>query len=420
MADPISLTAIRANKASYGWLTPLVISLDAITSAHLKPLADKDPLYDPFQVEDHLEEVSRLLDNCLAYRREIYDLQALATKTALEYELFSKQLESQKKLELNDGALKQLTAAKPHYVNASAANGDATLKAMASASLATTIAASDWEAVRTASIANKWQQLESYQKALTARHSEPGNALNYVERFNRVLEFYKQDVAEAFSLSRAAAAGIALTTNFKTDIPPLNENNYLDKLVEWNRATVRQMNLFSRDDIQSEITIPIRYLSSLKTTYIDQMKEDGAGELLFDLSDYFPIGLTHARLKGVGVTFSAASPEGPQLRYQQVAALVIPPSSRDPFGAADSMVQRHPIYLNANIGDKTSPVHYSTSPNLNNLSPKGVWSVTISKKMTVSDQNERPKRDATRVANVQLHLLLSCQLSAKGFKDFQI
>ncbi|WP_375160232.1 hypothetical protein [Bradyrhizobium sp. RDT46] len=423
MAETISLASVRRNRASYGWLTPLVVSLDATTSSYLKPSENKDPNHDPYQVEDNLEESSRLLDNCLAYRKEIYELQALATKTALEYELFAKQLEAQKTLEMNEGALKQLNAARPHYVNAVAATGDPILKGIANAHLATTNSSIEWEATRREAVTTKWTQLQQYQQALSSRHTDPGNALNYVERFNRVLALYKEDVIDAYNLARAAAAGIKiLTSEANPDVPQLNDKDYLDRLVIWNRGAVKMYNEFRRDDCQSEITIPLKSLS--KTNYAEHMKEDGPGELIVDLSDYFPPGMKHLRLKGVGVTFSTSAPETAALRFQQVAVLVVPPNTRDPFGSApaENTIPRRPLLLEAMIGDKTSPVRYSSSVDLNNISPKGEWRVFVSKKMTVSDNGERPKRSETKVANVQLHLLVTSQnsLASNGFKDLQV
>jgi len=154
------------------------------------------------------------------------------------------------------------------------------------------------------------------------------------------------------------------------------------------------------------------------------MKEDGNGELIFDLSDYFPIGMKYGRLKGVALTFSAATPEGQNLRFQQVSALVVPPPSVDPFGAAPAMrtFPRNPLLVEATIGDKTIPVKYVSGTNLNNVAPDGLWSIIISKRMLVADEKDRPKRSETRVANVELHLLLVTQMqpAATGFKDFHV
>jgi len=254
------LASVRANAATYGWLTPLVVSIDSITAAALTPFADKDPQYDPYQVEDHLEEISRLLDNCLAYRREIYELQGMATKTALEYELFSKQFDSLKKLDRADGIRKQLDAQRPHDSDATTAFADAGFKAMARATLAGLNSQMDWETARMGFVDTKWQMLDQYQRALNARHSEPGNALNYVERFDRVLAFYKDDITQAYVLSRAASAGLGLLSEIKAELPPIEGVQYLDKLIQWNRAAIKQYNNFRRNDLQCEITIPIRYL----------------------------------------------------------------------------------------------------------------------------------------------------------------
>src|SRR2546430_1483717 len=129
MADVITLANVRANATTYGWLTPLVRSVDSFTAETLTPLENKDPRHDFYQVEDNFEEITRLLDNCLAYRREIYELQSMATKTALEYELFSKQLDSLKELERANGIRKQLEAQLPHDSAATSAFTDDGFKA---------------------------------------------------------------------------------------------------------------------------------------------------------------------------------------------------------------------------------------------------------------------------------------------------
>lgn len=422
MADVISLSNIRSNAATYGWLTPLVVSLDAITAASLLPAADRDPSHDPYQVEDHLEEIGRLLDNCLAYRREIYELQAQATKTALEYELFSKQLDALKKLEIAEGVAKQLAAQRGHYTNAVAGFTEVGFKANSSASLAATVAGLAWEEQRTGLVKTKWELVEQYQKSLNARHSESGNALNYVERFNRVLAFYKEDVTTAYELARAVSAGLRIVADINTSLPPINNNNYLDKLIEWNRAVVKQFNKFHREDVQSEITIPLRHLSSLRTNYSDQMKEDGAGELQFDLTDYFNAGIKNLRLKGVALSFGVNSPEGTALAFQHVGAVIVPPNTIDPFGAAptEKTIPRHPLLVQAAIGNRSVPVEYVSSTNTNNVNPRGQWTIIVSKKIIVSDGEDRPKRTEAKFKNFYLHLLVASQLTNSGIRDFQL
>lgn len=431
MADVISLASVRADQPKYPWLTPLVVSLDSITATELRPVADKDPMFDPYQVEDHLEEITRLLDNCLAYRREIQDLQSLATKSALDYELFTKQVSSAKQLEIAKGVKDQLEAVRPHYNNAATGFAEAGEKALATASFVGAEKGIIWEEQRARLIQEKWDLVEQYQSALSARHSEKGNSLNYVDRFNRVLDFYKEDIKQAYALARAVVAGIRIITtdnltsvDLKADLPDLSDDNYLDKLVFWCRSLARRMNYFHSHDAQSEITIPLRNLSALKTNFSDQMKDGGAGELIFDLSSYFPPGMRCLRLKGVALSYGAANPAEASLRYMQVAGLVVPPSTLDPFGAApnDKTVPRHPLLVEAVLGDKMVPPRYVTSPNFNNISPKGQWTVLVSKKVTKSDEKDRPARTEALIQNINLHLLLASQttLSNDGFKDFSI
>jgi hypothetical protein len=237
-----------------------------------------------------------------------------------------------------------------------------------------------------------------------------------------VLALYKQDIIEAYEMARAAAAGIKLIAEIRTDLPAIKEKDFLDNFVEWNRSIVRQYNAFRRKDSEFEITVPIRSLTTLKTNYVDQMKEGGTGELIFDLADYFPSGMKFMRLRGVGLSYSTAAPEGPGTRYNDVSAVVVPPNTSDPFGAVpnDKTLPRLPVFVQTKIGDKTVPVRYSSSVNLYNVSPRGQWTILVSKKINTSTDNLSYKRNESLIANVQLHLLVVGQLSTSnsGFKDF--
>jgi hypothetical protein len=44
--------------------------------------------YDAYQIESLLSSTSALLDRCISYRREMYDLENSGLKLALDYELF--------------------------------------------------------------------------------------------------------------------------------------------------------------------------------------------------------------------------------------------------------------------------------------------------------------------------------------------
>src|SRR5262245_34370072 len=75
-------------------------TLDEDINQTVGSLVGKIPPWDPYQVDDILVDVSRLLDRCLAYRREVQDIDVLAIKQVLEFDLFKNQLETLRALEI--------------------------------------------------------------------------------------------------------------------------------------------------------------------------------------------------------------------------------------------------------------------------------------------------------------------------------
>jgi hypothetical protein len=76
--------------SQYEWLQLFDKSFDQRTTEAISSAASLESPYDIYRVEQLLGDMSELLDRCLAYRREYYDLDTQAVKSALDHDLFQR------------------------------------------------------------------------------------------------------------------------------------------------------------------------------------------------------------------------------------------------------------------------------------------------------------------------------------------
>jgi hypothetical protein len=226
------LEVIKDLQPKHTWISSLADapSLDEKMSVALRKLIDETMFeYDPQQFEGLLDDVSRLLDKCLAYRREHDELVGNAIRQALEYELFNGQREVLEELDAASWIRDiSLIEAERHRRAVQRFDDDtkvplaAGFSSLAQAAADVSVAIADAEQVRQDRVHQRWALLADYQWALELRHSTPGHPLNFAERAERVEKYLLSDLVEAFAKATAAVAGTNAALGIPAIVNPLN------------------------------------------------------------------------------------------------------------------------------------------------------------------------------------------------------
>lgn len=214
-ADPLrELKTIAQTNPDYRWLSPVVAqTLDEYVTANLGLRPESKQTYNPRDVEENLSEASRLLDSCMAQRREIYDLEAVAVNAALQT-MLAEQVQGV------DQALAQLqlkAARKQAEAGADDADADVLRKRdrLAMAALKTRL----------------------------TLHNRSGSALNFGERIAWLRKLYVDNVRSAYLRMYAARIGAFAYYHLTApEVPAWSSGrDSLHDLVTWQRRIIERL-----------------------------------------------------------------------------------------------------------------------------------------------------------------------------------
>jgi hypothetical protein len=426
---------------AYPWLPILYgngSTLDDVIFSAVTTASTATNHYDPYRVEQLLADVSRLLDRTFSYRKQGYDLDIAATTWALDYQLFEDQLARQVALEQQTYVGTQRQIERDAQGKALAAFGAATNDALApgfmevaSGNHDSCAVAADGETGRQGLVQAKWDRLQQYQTDLQGRHTFPGGSLNYAERLGRLQKLLVEDVVEAYQ--KAFAAQLGLKAVFGIDLAgtptpfPAPDIGFLDGLLSWTRQAIRQLEIDQQDDVEFEhIVFLVQPRGDNKisgvtspTQYANDMSPGGTGVLNVDLTHYFdsaPLG--RIWLRGVGMSTSHQYPFVPEQSLFRLSAQVFPPSVTNLFDSSGSPVPRSPMILtNIAITDPAIPVQMLRGANLNNVDPRGLWTIIVNDTIGFPN-NGNLTRNAGHITDIKLHLQLCArpQKSADSWK----
>ena len=252
----------------------------------------------PRLVEPLLGEISSLINRCLAYRREGAELE-IAGVAAGAARLISDALDSvdrevasidlpgiaagvlSSNYKLASDAYKQLTDAKL-----------AAAKSLEIYSLV--LANSEVEkesSVRNAAQVSSLQFRQSVERQLMSRINVPGNAHNYVERFELVRTLFESDVAAAYRRALAVAVGLEKIFLFNKPVPIPKESGFIDELLIWTREAMRAVTRVGEVEIELSKAVDV----------VVQVSPP-PGNPVFNLYVDFP-GLTSVRLRSIAASF---------------------------------------------------------------------------------------------------------------------
>ncbi|CUU14762.1 hypothetical protein CDS [Bradyrhizobium sp.] len=397
----------------YDWLPVLLdgaSTLDVVINAAAAK-AKSIPInpYDPYRVEQLLGDVSRLLDRIFSYRKEGYDLDIAATTWALDYQLFKDQLAGQIALEQLSyvGDQKQIERdAQEKARNAFAGSADNLaqgFKEAAEGSRRSSDVAVAGETDRRSKIQAKWDRLAQHQDDLQARHAMPGGSLNFGDRLTRLQALLSEDVCECYLKAIAANLGLEAVYGIVEPLPAPDELPFLDKLLSWTRKVLRRLEIDQQGDVDFEHIIP---LSLLGVAYSGAMQAGGSGILSVDLTNYFDSLLGKLWVRGVALSLAVGNPGDVYHRVFRATGEVFPPPTRDLYDPRNYLA-RAPVILSAiALDDPGVSVKMYRGPNINNLNPRGVWTIIINKNFSAGDEKPHP-REPNSIRDIRLHLLLT-------------
>ncbi|TPK53796.1 MULTISPECIES: hypothetical protein [unclassified Mesorhizobium] len=359
------------------------------------------PPYDPYLVENLINSSVKLLDRCANYRTALYDIEGTACKQALDYQLFNDQLPFLETIEL--AAYVRDQNEKLHDGNKTAStffSGETGplnkgFSAVASATADSSKIAFDGEALRQEAVKKKWEKAVAYQKELESRHSAKGHALNFGERFDNIRVLLIQDICMAYDKLRCIEVGAKEIFRSApvviTALPPPSVDDYLGKMVYWIRALIDELEKGLAAEFEF---VHVVHLRTPRTPHKGNAKQRittsdwnrimaprGTGLLTFNLADDHPefpsAFFSHLRLIGIGVAYSKDFIEGGRINYNRLSAIVFPPTGAEFFSVPGA--PRAPIILETvSTIDKDFASRTDTPDSIQNIDPRGTWSILVS------------------------------------------
>ena len=457
-----SARSIRALARTSPWIQDVFTRLlfEEIRSA-IKPVQSQRPRFNPYLYENLLSDISKALDRCLAYRLECASLEKGAIKAALDNQLFDDLFPISAALNqanTDSSALSDLEAGQTQAAQLLTKGGGA-LSALAPAYTGAATAAADAitnQQNKKSALDGIQRALKDNQDALQKEYITPGHAMNFKERRDRVVEFIKQDIADAYEKAMAACAGIQAQLNLSATqhpFPVITDDDtkdvlFLDNFVLWTREVIQQYELYTQDEVVFDLVLPTCVPYSSDFASIDKRllsasafsaaildATSSGGLLAVPLKKAIPSDLVtngNARLRGLGI--SVTTPAGVSAEADTSAtwsAVVFLPPQNSPYSSAarttrklaekwsrtsaNQTVVRPPVVLGqvfpysfgANPAMSVGPEVWNADPSLDNTQ-------ILILPMALDRGPARPGvRNNTIVSDVKIHLRLVAKASPR-------
>jgi hypothetical protein len=410
----------------------------------IKAALQEDPPYNPYLYEMLFSDVAKLLDRCLSYRRECADLEALAVRRALEFDLFEdlhkKQLQLQTLLASTKALEKEseaFAAASNDFAPQAPEKGFRTLygRSVDALSEQRTVEMQKGDISKAVLLRSREHQL-----TLQSRHTTRGHALNYIERRARLIALLVQDIREAYQKARAAKAGLEaqlkITSEPAYPFPALKEDerdvDFLDAFVLWARSVAHNYEIATKDEVQFDLVLPLvhPWTADLLPVGISPtnpkrlveaeifnaaMKTDG--KLTFSLRNALPTEaqVKNLRVRAVGISIGVSQDywtNYPIWTSKTWSCVIIPPAQRDPLRQdPTAQLKRDPVIIGrAGIyrGDVVAQLNSGTE--VWNVDPRTEdWTVVVNRLMNApyGNINWVWPRNSDQITDIKLHLRLT-------------
>ncbi|MEM8917926.1 MAG: hypothetical protein AAGE37_03620 [Pseudomonadota bacterium] len=416
-------------EAGYSWVDNFR-SIDDLILEIINDLKAEKSSYNPFLVEKNLSSLATSLDKVHSLRSASNDLEDKAITQALEYRTFSQNTEIVKKLEAADWLNQQFEAEQPLHEKAAISfesNNHPLAKGFAATSQAgaeKSQLASDGEKERQLLVSNKWANVEAHQKALQERHYQPGHALNYGERSQRIQALIADETETMYFRARAVSAGLGVVFGFDESIVKLPDpkpaqdgeyKSYLEHLMLWARQAARALSIRKQQETLFEHTISIVQPMSNSKRLLEESEfaaaMDGDGKVVFNLKEYFPDEVGGLRLLGVALSMVHEYSQGndwAKHRYDICSrAIVFPPEQINPYDTATRRPIAPIVINNITNPEPAQPPSFVRSPAFENINPgNGEWKIKIADYQNHAAVPDR-RRTSKNTHDFRLHLLLA-------------
>ncbi len=394
-----------------------VFTTDLRISRDLTPQSGGQTKFEPMLLSTHIEKLEGLCEKSLALRREIRELEILAVKSIMDYELFEKTSVIDEESEVirllktaKIAEQKGQEAAVAAFGNAPALNNGFGLIANGrSHSLVEELNGVDRLLQL---IKDRWSDVRAYQDAYYSRYNEPGNAHNYGERALNLVAILKKELEEA--VDRAVALEIGLRTIYHWSpgaVPTEVDLANLDDFVIWVLEARRGIAFRAERETCFDIVVP------LVQPWVDGksgLMSSEAFDTAIGAGTSDPISLQFktdqriflnqdVRIKGIGLSFGnkfglvidsgidrIQTADG----FAKLSAIVVTPEQTDANGRS----YRRPNLVLGNIGlhDSSEPSAYVEGNSVTNLSPIGSWEIRIHPWMVWKEAGALSVKDGVR------------------------
>lgn len=402
------------------------------------PLADDPPglSYQPLLFDIYLQDVARLLDKVLTYRNEARELEVRAVKAAADYELFDKT--SQLDFDLEKVRLRRAHQEVERITHAQAAQlfgqNESLNKGFARISegqVQLSQAEVDSIDSEIALLGERWQALRDYNEEYQLRHAAPGNAHNYEERARVIISFLAEDLTEAYQKAEAVNVGfLAVFGRQAPALPKKDPLTFIDDLVHWCRATIREVEREAEHEIEYDSVIPVVQPGHLgKKSLIDaelfsEARQHAAEGKPMQLVVELPTSIfpgSNVRVRQVGLSVGAPtsiSRDGGNDRNASVGNYVrlhcqIETPKQKLIGLDDE-VSRPPIrFGNVGMLAEGHPLAVTDGHECRNINPVGKWVLTIDPIVVYKDAKGRTLADTIeehfKIVDLVMHVRVRCR-----------
>ncbi len=280
-----------AEEADFAWLRPVVdMTLAEFVRSSLRDSPPNESRYSAFSLQENVSVANDIINRCLARRTQIYDMEAIALKTAISY---------QQELQL--------------------ASGEADLaRLQAEANLALT------SQPMTIAIENSLSKHANVRagmlQARIALHNMPGSSLNYGEQISFMRSIYADNIRNLIERASAISRGLKICYEIAPDVLPdmpaaHDQTDDLERMVWWLRGVVSALEDMEQNEAITIVYIPIFKAKSLPILDFTKISNDWVsftetGAVEFDLTEdvvlnFFPKTVdkdSPMRIVGVGAS----------------------------------------------------------------------------------------------------------------------
>ncbi|MBX9615590.1 MAG: hypothetical protein K2X25_08345 [Caulobacteraceae bacterium] len=375
------------------WMSVFQDNLDVAVSDALGQLSQSDfkRAFNSYHLDELIDSAIDLIDRIVVYRRDAIELDGLAIKYAAEHKLFLDTFDLD--AEIQQKALGWEQASFQRSANESAVNefrsaADPLGLGLACQSDGSAKAADIThrnETERSRLMREKADLVKAYRLELHRRHTLPGQALNFAERYTRVLNLLLEDVRYLYVQSLSLSRGVKAIYGIDWQVPAISPSNYIDTLLGWFRALSREVDLHRDREVQETLIATalqgsplhgVPYMTAAE--FGAAMASNGSGEVSFDLANDLP-GQGHVRTLAVGIAFifEMSDPSTrDNRRVFRATADVEAPKQR-----IVGQVGQSPSPIRVRIGGVGSlyqdKMITEEGVSIRNLDPRGIWKVRV-------------------------------------------